>query len=301
MTSLAVDVSLDELRKFVPKFFNATTLEIGNELKRQAGLLVRGNSGFGLLSITPPKGIDEGQKIGERSVQNDIFKVMVSREALVSAMKAVSDRGAVSAFNRYIRQGKYEEAKQFINGQKSGTVSVKGYSAKRHGKTVNVRPYTQSRDVSALNIPRLGSVQSISQVPQASLHRMRRRKAGENSGRVLRESWAQVVLRRPALKQYIDDRRRRVGLLKAAWAKAAQDAGLGVSIPQYVRRNIGQAKGKGSKSFANPLNMYVELANNFDVASLKIERGDIEFVISTRQENIFKELENRLGKLAAAA
>jgi hypothetical protein len=301
MAAVNAEISLDELRKFVPKFVNATTKEVGQELIRQAGLMVRGSSGFGLISLTPPRGLDEARQIGERSVAGDVYKVFVSQGALIGAMKAVSDRRTVSAFRGYIRRGEYENAKDFVNGQKSSSIRVRGYRAKRHGKTVDVSAYTQSRDVSALNIPRLGNVQSISNVPSAMLHKMRRRKGGEHTGRVIRESWAQVVLRKPALEQYIKDRQQRVGLLKAGWAKAARGAGLRVSIPKFVLRNEGQAQGKGIASFGNPLNMSITLINSFQVASSKIERGDIDFIISTRQDNITKEMEHRMSKISKAA
>jgi hypothetical protein len=298
---MEAQMSLDELRQFVPKFVNATTKEVGDELLRQARLLVRSNSGFGLLSLTPPKGLDEGQEIGNRSVLNDVQKVFVTKAALVGAMRKVSDRGTVIGFNRLIDNGEYEKAKDFLNGQKASRVQVKGYKAKRHGKVVNIRPYSQRKNVSALNIPRLGNIQAISQVPQASLHQMRRRKRGDSAGRVYKESYAQVVLRKPTLGQYIQDRQKRVGLLKAAWAKAATMAGLGVSIPQYIRRNLGRAEGVGRASFANPSNMFVELVNSFPVASSKIEKGDIEFLKQTRQESILKEMEHRMSKIAKAA
>lgn len=298
MAAINAQMSLDELRKFVPKFVNATTKEVGSELLRQARLLVRGDSDFGLMSLTPPKGLDSAEEIGKRSVLNDIQKVFVTKESLVGAMKRVSDRGSVSAFNRYINAGDYEKAKDFLNGQKATQVQVKGYTAKRHGKVVNVRPYKQRKNVSALNIPRLGRVQAISSVPVASLHESRRRKRGDSAGRVYRESWAQVVLRKPTLNQYIQDRQKRVGLLKAAWAKAATMAGLGVSIPQFIRRNLDRAQGSGRASFANPNNMYVELVNSFAVASSKIERGDIDFLKETRQKNIEAEMKHKLDRLA---
>jgi len=199
---------------------------------------------------------------------------------------------------KYLKNNDFEKAKNFLNSQTPASIQVKGYTAKRRGKTVNVRAYTQRRDVSALNIPRLGRVEVIAPDPFASLHQARRRKAGQNMGRVIRQSWAQVVLKKTSLKQYTEDRQKRVGLLKSGWAKAAKEAGLNVSIPQFVLRNMAGAKGSGSSKilFTNP--MVIELVNSFDAASSKIKRANIAFLIQLRQENIIREMINRMNAVA---
>jgi hypothetical protein len=130
------------------------------------------------------------------------------------------------------------------------------------------------------------------------LHRSRRKRGGSSVGRVYRSTWAQIVTHKPALNQYIESRQKNVGILKAGWAKAAKDAGLKVKIPQFVLRHISRGSGSGRASFANPLNMFVELANTHPVASSKIERKDVDFVIQTRQDNIAKEMEYKMGTLA---
>jgi hypothetical protein len=299
MAAIAVNVSLEGLRKFVPQFVNATYKEIADELKRQARLLLRDSGGTGLLSITPPQGLgSDAEEIGNRSVRSDIEKVFVSAAALIGAVGSVGRRGDREALKNYLKNNDYQGAKEFLNSQTPSTIQVRGYSAKRRGKVVNVKPYTQKRDVSALNIPRLGRVEVVAPDPFASLHKTRRRKAGQNQGRVIRQSWAQVVLKKTSLNQYIKDRQRRVGLLKAGWARAAKEAGIDVSIPRFIGRNIGAAQGSGSKNilFANP--MTIELTNSFDAASSKIKKENIQFLVRLRQENIIREMVNRMNGLA---
>jgi hypothetical protein len=130
------------------------------------------------------------------------------------------------------------------------------------------------------------------------LHKSRRRTRGRDSGRVFKNQWAQIVTNKPSLNQYIADRQKNVGLLKAGWAKAAKQAYLKVSFPQFVLRNMGKASGSGRSSFSNPSNMYVELANTHPVASSKIEKDDVDFVIQTRQDNIAKELNYKISAVA---
>jgi len=306
MAAVNAEISLDELRKFVPKFVNATTKEVGQELIRQARLLVRNEeSGFGLISITPPQnhsGSDnDAETIGKDAVRNDIQKIFVTKAALSTALGRVSARGSKAAFNRYIRNGDYDGAKRFLNEQTVGSVQVKGYTTKRKGKTINVKPYTQSRDVSALNIDRLGFIQDIASTPQSALHQSRRRKGGQDAGRVNRPFWSQVVLKKPSLNQYIEERQKRVGMLKAGWVKAAIQARLNAVAPAFVNRNLGKAQGKGIPSFGNPLNMSITLINASDVASSKINKQKVDFLVSVRQDNIAKEMEHRMSKIAKAA
>ena len=303
---MLADISLDELRKFVPKFVNATTVEIGHELKRQASLLVRNrDSGFGLVSITPPLNHngsdDDAETVGKDAVRNDIQKVFVTKAALATAIGRVSARGSKAAFNRYIRNGDLDGAKKFLNEQTLGSVQVKGYTTKRKGKTITVKPYTQSRDVSALNIDRLGFIQDIAPTPNAALHQSRRRKGGQEAGRVNRPFWSQVVLKKPSLNQYIEQRQKRVGTLKAGWALAARQAQLKVSFPAFVNRNLGKAQGGGRISAANPQNMFIELINSSSVASSKIKKQRVDFLVSVRQDSIAKEMEHRMSKIAKAA
>jgi hypothetical protein len=299
MGTINATITLDELRKFVPKFVRATTLEVGNELKRQAALMIRSSGGGGLLSATAPRGIDEDTKNkAEQGVRRDIKKVFVTQPSVLALLANSNNRGARATMARYIKNGQLEDAKAFINNTKPAQVSVKGYSAKRHGKTVNVKPYTQTKQKSQFNDARLGRIEHIGRTPSAMLHRSRRKRGGSSVGRVYRSTWAQIVTHKPALNQYIESRQKNVGILKAGWAKAAKDAGLKVKIPQFVLRHISRGSGSGRASFANPLNMFVELANTHPVASSKIERKDVDFVIQTRQDNIAKEMEYKMGTLA---
>ena len=115
--AVSAEITLDELRKFVPKFVKATTKEVGDELMRQARLLVRDSGDNGLLSITPPK--DEGQGVG--AVTRDINRVFVSIAAIRQILAESGARGARVAFNRYIKPGSpdYSEARalDFLNSQ----------------------------------------------------------------------------------------------------------------------------------------------------------------------------------------
>jgi hypothetical protein len=299
MAAVNATVSLDELRKFVPKFVNATTLEVGKELLRQAALMVRSSGGGGLLSATAPRGVDEDARTkAERGVKRDIKKVFVLQSSLLSLVANSNNRGARATLKRYLDNRELENAKEFINGTKPTQVKVKGYTAKRYGKTVNVRPYTQTKQASKFNDSRLGRIEHIATTPSAMLHKSRRRTRGRDSGRVFKNQWAQIVTNKPSLNQYIADRQKNVGLLKAGWAKAAKQAYLKVSFPQFVLRNMGKASGSGRSSFSNPSNMYVELANTHPVASSKIEKDDVDFVIQTRQDNIAKELNYKISAVA---
>jgi hypothetical protein len=47
--------------------------------------------------------------------------------------------------------------------------------------------------------------------------------------------------------------------------------------------------------------MYVELANTTPNADSKISAGAVNWVVGLRQKQIEREMNNRLGKLAAAA
>jgi hypothetical protein len=108
-------------------------------------------------------------------------------------------------------------------------------------------------------------------------------------------------LKKTAYNQYVTNTIKRVGLLKAGWAKAADQARLGVSVPRFVRNNVDRAMGKGRLSVGDPFNMFVELINEAPIASNKINNGSIQFLLNLRKENILAEFEKRLGKVAKAA
>lgn len=301
MAAIAVEISLDELRKFVPKFQRATTLEIGNELRRQAQLLVRSDSGSGLVAVTPPPEgtkLGEGQKVGEAAVERDINKIFLTVALARSILKRSGQRGAKAAFDRYMRPGTpdYSQARalDFLNGQVSTTVQVDAYMTKR-GKRVS--GYTQTRQAPQFGHPRLGQLSYVADAPSQQLHRSNR----DARGKVKSLYWSQLVMKKGKMTSYVEQNKKRVGLLKAGWAKASKDATLRVEFPAFVNRNLSKAKGKGRFSVANPTNMYVELANQAPNASTVINKGAVNFVLRLRQDNILREFEHRLGRLAKAA
>jgi hypothetical protein len=291
--AISVEVSLDELRKFVPKFMKASTMEIGNELKRQARLLVRDDNDNGLLGITPPKTKEQG----EAATRRDINRVFVTVSAIRAILAESGVRGARAAFNRYMKPGPdYSEARalDYLNNQTPTLVEVRPYTTK-NGK--RVRSYTQTRQVSTLGDPRLGRLQYVADSPSRALHKQKR----NSRGQVRQAYWSQLVKSKGDMTNYTNQIVNRVGLLKAGWGKAARQAMLGLNLPPFVNRNLGQASGQGRASFANPLNMFIELSNQTPNASSKIAQGAVNFALRLRQENIQREMEKRLGGAAKAA
>jgi hypothetical protein len=256
---------------------------------RQAALLVRDSNDNGLLSITPAPGIDKGKDIGDFTVSRDINKVFVTKAAILSVIKRSGIRGARAAFVGYMKRNEGEEALKFLNGQKSASVQVSGYT--RNGK--QVKAYTQTRSVSVLNDSRLGRLESISKNADPSVHKARR----NSGGQVRRRQWSQLVESAPSLKNYKKAVMKNVGTLKAGWRAAARASGLSLSFPPYINATK-RASGSGKNSFSNPSNMYVELSNDTPNANRKITKDAIASVISTRQMSIQKALEYRMGKVA---
>lgn len=292
--AISAQISLDELRKFVPKFVNKTTKEVGDELLRQATLMVRDNNDNGLLAITPPK--DEA--MGRTATIRDINRVFVTVASIRKILKTSGVRGAVRIFNRYIKPGSpdYSEAKalDFLNSQTPTSVEVRPYTTKK-GK--RVRSYTQTRNVSSLGDPRLGRLQYVGAEPSRELHKLKK----NSRGRVNQAAWSQLVTSYGKMNGYVEKIAKRVGLLKAGWGVAARKAGLLVNLPPFASRNAKQASGEGRHSFANPSNMYVEMANTTPNASQLISKEAVNFVMRLRQDNIKRELERRIGALAKAA
>ena len=294
MAAINLTISLDELREFVPKFVNATKKEVSLEMRRQGRLLVAGDSGFGLVSITAPQGEgDSAKTIGDLAVRRDISKVFAPTSTILGILRESGKQGDQIKFTRDIKNGNLQKAKDFINGQAPTSVQVKGYV--RNGKTV--KAYSQTRQASVFSDPRLGRIEHIADEPSRMLHQSRR----GSRGTIRRSQWAQIVLKKTALNAYVTDTIKRVGLLKAGWAKAADQANLGVSVPRFVRNNVDRAMGKGRVSDGDPYNMFVELINETPVASTKINKGSIQFLLNLRKENILAEFEKRVGKVAKAA
>jgi hypothetical protein len=288
-----VEVSLDELRKFVPKFVNATRLEISNEVRRQGRLLVRDDGDNGLLAITPPK----SQEMGEKATNRDINRVFVTAATIRAILKDGGTRGARAAFNRYMKPGPdYSQARglDLLNSQTPTTVEVSPYTTKS-GK--RVKSYTQTRQVSALGDPRLGRLQYVDDAPSRTLHKSRK----NSRGQVRQAAWSQLVMSKAKMTSYTDEVVKRVGTLKAGWGAAARQAGIEINLPAFAARNAKRASGKGRFSDSNPSNIYLELANTTPNASGKISKSAVNWVVGVRQKQIEREMNNRLGKLAAAA
>ncbi len=293
MAAVSVEVSLDELRKAVPKFVNATTLEIGKELMRQARLMVRDDGDNGLLSVTPPKTED----MGNRATERDINRVFVTATTVRSILKDSGSRGSRIAFKRYTTPGpdySMARALDYLNKQTPTTVEVRPYTTKS-GK--RVKSYTQTRKVSDFGDPRLGRLQFVDDGPSRAVHKSRK----NSRGKVNQAAWTQLVMKQGKMTSYVEQIKKRVGLLKAGWGAAARQAGLGVNLPAFVARNSKQASGTGRASFANPSNMFVELSNTTPNAAQKISKGALNFIVKLRQKQIEREMGHKLGKLAVAA
>lgn len=291
--AVSVEISLDELRKFVPKFVNATNLEISNEVRRQARLLVRDDGDNGLLAITPPK----TQEMGEKATARDINRVFVTASTIRSILKDSGQRGARPAFKRYMTPGPdYSHAKalDFLNSQTPTSVEVRPYTTKS-GK--RVRSYTQTRQVSSLGDSRLGRLLFVDDAPSRAVHKSRK----NTRGQVRQAAWTQLVMSQAKMTAYTNEVVKRVGLLKAGWGAAARAAGLDVNLPAFAARNAKQASGTGRFSSSNPSNIYVELSNTTPNASSKITKSAVNWLVGFRQKQIEREINNRMGKLAAAA
>lgn len=296
--SVSAEISLDELRKFVPKFVSTTRKEVSSEMIRQARLLVRDSGDNGLIAITPPK--DEAQGVG--AVTRDINRIFVSVAAMRVILSDSGVRGAKTAFNRYIKPGgpDYSEAKalDFLNNQTPALVEVRPYVTKS-GK--RVRSYTQTRKTPVFGDPRLGNLQYVAEEPSRNLHKSRQ----NSQGRVNQARWSQLVTSKGKMTSYTNKMAKRVGTLKAGWGAAWKSLGLvnhgQINLPEFVSNNLSRASGKGRFSFNNPFNMYIELANTAPNASAKIKQGRVNWLLGFRQKQIEREMNNRMTKVAAAA
>lgn len=152
MVSATIDFK--EFADLLPKLEKALNGDMVKVVRSQARLLVRNDDAASLVSLTPPRGIDQGKDVGDWAVARDLGRIFVTR-GVVNSILARSRKKAV--FSRYVRQGKLEEAKKLLNGQTEGSVQVAGYS--RRGK--QVKGYTQKRQVSNLGDNRLGNITEI--------------------------------------------------------------------------------------------------------------------------------------------
>lgn len=296
--TISAEISLDELRKFVPKFINSTRKELAQELIRQAKLLIRDSGDNGLLSITPPK--DEAQ--GRGATSRDINRVFVTATTVRKILADSGQRGARPAFRRYITPGSpdYSEARalDFLNSQQPALVEVRPYTTKK-GKRVG--SYTQTRQIPTMGDPRLGNLQFVGSEPSRALHQQAR----NSQGRVNQARWSQLVMGKGKMNSYISKAIKRVGLLKAGWGKAYDSLGLvnagRITLPEFVSNNLAKASGRGRANVSFSDSMYIEMANTSPLASTKIRQGRVDWLLAFRQKQIARELENRMSKLAVAA
>ena len=273
MAAVSAIIDFRELGDLFPRLQKAFSAGMVKTVDQQARLLVRNGDSASLLKFTPPRGIDGGKDIGDYAVARDVAKVFAQRGTITNILRKT--RGASTAFNRYIKTGDYEKAKELLNGQVSGSVEVSGYT--RNGK--QVKAYRQTRNISSLGDNRLGQIVHIANEPSKMLHKARR----TSSGRVKREQFLQVVLRKPAYKQYLEMVQKRVGSMKAGWRFAAQ--ALGVSLPPYV--NAATKKNNGSFATSpgtvGPFAPYwVEMVNNTPNISKMLPKGTVDWLVGAR-------------------
>lgn len=290
MAAVSATVDFRELGDLFPRLQKAFSAGLIKTVDQQARLLIRNEDSASLLKFTPPRGIDQGKDIGDYAVARDVAKVFAQRGTISSILR--NTRGANTAFNRYIKTGEYEKAKDLLNGQSEGSVQVKGY--KRNGK--EVKGYTQRRSVSALGDNRLGQIVHIGNDPSRSLHKARR----TSSGRVKREQWLQVVLRKPAYKQYLDMVQKRVGTMKAGWRFAAR--ALGVSLPPYVNAATNKTNGSFSTSpaGAGPWAAYwVEMVNSTPNISKMLPQSTVDWLLGVRLNNMEASISKRTQEAIA--
>ena len=287
MAAVTATVDFKELGDLLPRLQKAFNAGLIKTVDQQARLLIRNENGASLLKFTPPRGIDEGKDIGDYAVNRDINRVFVNRGTIAAILRRT--RGASSAFNRYIRQGKYEDAKEFLNGQKQGSVQVKGYV--RNGK--QVKGYTQTRSVSVLGDNRLGNISHIANEPSKMLHKSRR----SNSGKVRRGQWSQVVLRKPPLKQYIANVQKRVGTMKAGWRFAAK--ALGVSLPPYVNAATNKTNGSFKYDSPGPAKYSVEMTNTTPQIEQMLPQATVDWLVGTRLKNMEESIRKRTEEAVA--
>lgn len=296
--TISAEISLDELRKFVPKFVASTRKELAQELIRQAKLLIRDSGDNGLLAITPPK----NQAQGQGAVNRDINRVFVTAATVRNILAESGQRGARPAFRRYMTPGSpdFSEARalDFLNSQNPTLIEVRPYTTKK-GKRVG--SYTQTRQVPRLGDPRLGNLQFVGDEPSRALHKQAR----NSQGRVNQSRWSQLVTSKGKMNSYISKSLKRVGLMKAGWGKAFDAMGLvnagKITLPEFVSNNLSKASGRGRANVSFTDTMFIEMANTTPMANSKIRQGRVDWLLAFRQKQIARELENRMGKLAEAA
>ncbi len=265
-------VDFKELGDLLPKLEKALNGDMIKVVRSQARLLVRNDDSASLVSLTPPRGMNEGKDVGDWAVARDINRIFVT-SGVVNSILARSRKKAV--FSRYVREGKLDEAKKLLNGQTEGSVQVAGYS--RKGK--QVKGYTQKRQVSNLGDNRLGNIAEIADRPNPSVHKSRR---GQRY-KVGRKQWSQVVLKGKQLETYQKEVQKRVGSMKAGWRFAAK--ALQVSLPPYVNGATSKTNGYYKQSPIGRV-FTVEMGNTTPRIDRMLTQRTVDFLVGLRLNNI---------------
>jgi hypothetical protein len=286
---MIVSATLDfkEFQDLLPRLQKALNGDMIKVVRGQAGLLVRNDDNASLVSMTPPRGLDEGKDVGDWAVARDVGRTFVS-SGVVNSILARSRKKA--AFGRYVRTGDLDKAKKLLNDQMAGTVQVGGYS--RKGK--QVKGYTQKRQVSSHGEPRLGNITEIDASPNPSIHKLRR-----GSGyKVNRKQWSQVVLKGKQLEKYQEIVQKRVGSMKAGWRFAAK--ALQVSLPPYVNASTNKTNGYFKQSPSGST-FTIEMANTTPRIDKMLTQRTVDFLVGLRLNNIKTFLEKAVQATTASA
>jgi len=280
--SVSVEVDLSDLGDFLPKFAAATKQSIAQVVRQQARLMLRDESGNGIIKFTPPVGEQEAKARGDAMVRRDIHRVFLTRASALEIAKRAKVRGLKQAF----RDNNHPRILELLNKTQPGTAKVRGYE--RNGK--QVAGYTQRRQVSSLNNNRLGFLTSVSEAPDRAVHKARQ----DGNKNVRRNRWSQLVLSKGALTSYISEIQKRVGTMKAGWRPAAR--ALQLNVPKFVA-DVQRASGD-IKIQLEGENPSITLINSTPNASRVAARA-IEFVRSGRESAMVANLEKVLAAQAA--
>jgi hypothetical protein len=283
MVSATIDFK--EFADLLPKLEKALNGDMIKVVRSQARLLVRNDDSASLVSLTPPRGMDEGKDVGDWAVARDINRIFVT-SGVVNSILARNRKKAM--FSRYLRENKLQEAIKLLNGQTEGSVQVAGYS--RKGK--QVKGYTQKRQVSNLGDNRLGNITEIANQPDPAVHKLRR---GARY-KVGRKQWSQVVLHGKQLEKYQESVQKRVGSMKAGWRFAAK--ALQVSLPPYVNGATSKTNGYFKQS---PIGraFTLEMANTTPRVDRMLTQRTVDFLVGLRLNNIEAFLEKAASATAA--
>ncbi len=284
MVSATIDFK--EFADLLPRLEKALNGGIIKAVDSQAKLLIRNGNSASLLSLTPPRGLDEGKDVGQWAVARDANRVFASRGTINTILARARKK---AAFARYIKNNELEKAKELLNGQTQASVEVKGYT--RNGK--QVRAYRQTRGVSNLGDNRLGHIQSISPTPDESILKQRR----GSRYKVGRKQWSQVVLRGKSLEMLVDKLQKRVGTMKAGWRFAAK--ALGVSLPPYVNSATTKTNGSFNANSPGPASYTIQMTNTTPRVDKLLTQSAVDFLVGLRLNNLAAFLEKSAAEAAA--